>query len=136
MTTKKREYLAANIRAGYTVQEAAKIITDNYKIAKVAGYQVCVISGSHGRDVNGNGTAHYIVHLDAIDKAGTVHNVLRIVESGKRREQVGYSGQNEAALYALSKLGFEVDTSKAGSYDYPGTAFYPLLNFPPKAVQS
>ena len=45
---------------------------------------------------------------------------------------MSYSGQNEAALYALDKLGFKVDTSKAGGYDYQGAAVYPLLNFPPK----
>lgn len=128
---KKREYIPVNIRAGYTAQEAAKVIVDNYKVSKITQYQVRVISSAHGRDVCGNGTAHYTVNLQAVDKSGTVHNVLDIVESGKRREQVGYSGQNEAALYALSKLGFEVDTSKGGSYDYHGEATYPLLNFPP-----
>lgn len=124
MPTKKREYVPANIRAGYTVAEAAKIVANSqYK----APFSVTIASYDHGRDVNGNGTAHYSCLLN--DSEGL--SLLRIVKSGKRREQVGYRGANEAALYALEKLGYEVDTSKLTSYDHQGTAVYPLVNFPP-----
>jgi hypothetical protein len=133
MTTKKREYLAANIRAGYTASEAAEVV----KHINSSFWYVRVISLNHGRDVNGNGTAHYnclLVEGSPNSEEGQ-HVHVSIVQSGKRREQVGYSGQNEAALYALSKLGFEVDTSRAGNYDYHDSAVYPLINFPP-VVQS
>lgn len=125
---KKREYIPANIRTGCTVQEAASVLRED---SKATNYRVEITTFDHGRDINGNGTAHYKVQLLCTGKDGHDHYLLTIVESGKRREQVGYSGQNEAALYALYKLGFEVDTSKAGSYDYQGSAVYPLLNFPP-----
>lgn len=126
--SQKREYIPANIKAGYTVQEAAKVVASQ-SVMTAKSFSVRVISYDHGRDVNGNGTAHYICELTCSQREVGV--CFTIVESGKRREQVGYSGQNEAALYALSKLGFEVDTSKGGSHDYLGTAAYPLLNFPP-----
>lgn len=132
----KKPYLAANIRAGYTAQQADDWLTVNYSPKDLNSFRVDVDTFNHGRDVNGNGTAHYRVQLLCKDQDGREYCALTIVESGARREQVGYSGQNEAALYALSKLGFEVDTSKAGSYDYQGDAVYPLLNFPPMAVQS
>lgn len=126
----KRTYLAANIRAGYTADHAARM-------AKVAGatgpFFVDVDTFQHGYDTNGNGTAHYRCTLMGInEKTGKECAVLHIVESGKRREQVGYGRGNDAALYALEKLGYEVDTSKASSDDYRGCAVYPLLNFPPK----
>lgn len=122
----QREYIPANIRAGYTVQEAAKMLN-----GELTNPRVQVRTYNHGRDVNGNGTAHYSVFI-ICDVAGLNECTgFLLVSSGKRREQVGYSGRNDAALYALSKLGFEVDISKCGSYDYQGSAVYPLLNFPP-----
>lgn len=128
----KRAYLAANIRAGYTAQQAADWLAAKYSGKELTSFRVDVDTFDHGRDVNGNGTAHYKVLLLCNDQDGREFCPLTVVESGARREQVGYSGQNEAALYALSKLGFEVDTCKAGAYDYHGGAVYPLLNFPPK----
>jgi len=126
---KKREYLAANIRKGYTVKNAATMAKT---LGAVQPFAIKITSMSHGRDVNGNGTAHYSCHIVATHKTdGRKIHFMRVVESGKRREQVGYSGKNEAALYALDKLGFKVDTSSKGSYDSHGEAYYPLLNFPP-----
>lgn len=117
--------LPKNIRTGYTVKDASDFVnTRNY----CAPFSVRVVSFSHGRDVCGNGTAHYRCQI----QDGSGRGIIDVVESGKRREQVGYSGYNEAALYALEKLGFEVDTSKHGSYDCHGTVSYPLLNFPVK----
>ena len=128
----KREYIPANIRAGFNVKDALRVYNDVYASEYGAPFQVCIDSFNHGRDVNGNGTAHYSCHIRATHKTnGREILFMRVVESGKRREQVGYSGKNEAALYALDKLGFEVDTSSKGSYDYQGEAYYPLLNFPP-----
>lgn len=115
----KKPYLAANIRAGVKIEQAREWAKD-----KPAPFKVIVTSHSHGRDVCGNGTAHYLCELVSAEG-----HTLAIVESGKRREQVGYSGMNEAALYALGKLGYELDTSKHSSYDYQGAAVYPLINF-------
>lgn len=129
----KKTYLAANIRAGYTAQQATDWLAVNYS-PKDLTFRVEITTFNHGRDACGNGTAHYRAQLLCTDPDGQEFRALTIVESGARREQVGHSGQNEAALYALHKLGFEVDTSKAGSYDYQGGAVYPLLNFPPRAV--
>lgn len=125
----KREYIPANIRAGYTAQEAVSRKDCTEK--GLHNFCVDVDTFDHGRDVYGNGIARYRVQLVCTDKAGRERYLMTIVESGKRREQVGYGGQNEAALYALDKLGYQVDTSKGGSYDYQGTAVYPLINFPP-----
>lgn len=125
----KREYISANIRAGFTAKEAAKIAAIRESLTD---FKIEVNTLDHGRDVYGNGTAHYkceLIGRSAINDRD--YYFLTVVQSGKRREQVGYSGQNEAALYALEKLGFQVDTSKGGSYDYQGAAIYPLLNFPP-----
>lgn len=123
---KKRQYLAANIRAGYTAQEASeRAINSCY----MPPFNVEIDTYNHGRDGCGNGTAHYVCYLrDSNDR-----EILRIVESGKRREQVGYSGQNEAALYALEKLGFEIDKNSITwerQRDWEKSATYPLLNFP------
>lgn len=128
----KREYIPANIRAGFTAKEAAKIAIVNWASKSLTDFRIEVETFDHGRDVNGNGTSHYkceLIGYSAIN--GRDYHFLTVVQSGKRREQVGYSGQNEAAMYALEKLGFQVDTSKGGSYDYQGAAIYPLLNFPP-----
>lgn len=121
--------LPKNIQAGYTAQEATRNLCAN----GLKNFRVDVDTFDHGRDTNGNGTAHYKVML-VCDNNGRENYLFTIVQSGKRREQVGYGAGNQAALYALEKLGFEVDTSKAGSYDYQGSVCYPLLNFPPKAV--
>lgn len=128
----KRKYIPANIRAGINAKNAALIIKPfQFK----GSFSVSIKSFDHGRDVNGNGTAHYSCQLiSASGEHMTGANdgaIITLVESGKRREQVGYGCGNEAALVALVKLGYQVDTSKASSDDYRGVAVYPLLNFPP-----
>lgn len=128
----KKVYLPANIRAGYTAKEAANWLTENKAhLAPLRDFKVDVDTFSHGRDVCGNGTAHYKVQLSFTASDGREYNAITIVESGGRREQVGYGRGNEAALVALYKLGFEVDTSSASSDDRLGCAVYPLVNFPP-----
>lgn len=117
----KREYIPKNVRNGVKAQDAAKLAS-LYRGPFFAN----VRSFAHSRDINGNGTAHYTVMLETPDMG-----ILVIVESGTRREQVGYSGQNEAALYALRQLGYELDLSKSTCYDWRGEAIYPLVNFPP-----
>lgn len=99
--------------------ESVRIIQDvmtRYKLDKVP--EVSIDTFDHGRDLYGNGTAHYVCSLDPY---------VRLCESGSRREQVGYSGANGAALYVLQKLGFNVDTSTKGSYDYEGMAHYRVI---------
>lgn len=119
--TKKRKYIAKNIREGWKASEMA---ARHNLIGKAAPFKVRISTHSHGRDLYGNGTAHYICEL--VTACGATFD---IVSSGYRSEQVGYGGMNEAALYALHELGYEVDTSKHGSYDYHGAAEYPLINF-------
>jgi hypothetical protein len=125
----KQTYLAANIRAGYTVTEAAALVSQTSQ--KDTRYYVSVTSFDHGRDVYGNGTAHYRCTLIERQESGRERVPCHIVESGKRREQVGYGSGNDAALYALAKLGYKIDESRLGSNDYRGTAEYPLIDFPP-----
>lgn len=91
-------------------------------------YFATVDSYSHGRDINGNGTARYTCSLVKVHDDGTREQIKLLAQS-KRRQQVGYSGCNEAALWALSKLGYDVDTSAAGNDDFRGFAEYPLINF-------
>lgn len=125
----KRTYLPANIRAGFTINDARLALANTYH-EYGAPFKVCVCTFGHGRDVNGNGTAHYECHIVATHKtSGKEICFLRAVQSGKRREQVGYGAGNGAALYALEKLGYKLDLSKAGSYDSHGEACYPVLNF-------
>lgn len=121
-----------NIRNGYTAQEAARLVV---KAGLVGPFLVDIRTYDHGRDVNGNGTAHYLCYLIAHTRAGKETIPLTIVESGKRRQQVGYSGQNESALYALKQLGYTVDVSKGGSYDYEGPKEYPLIGFDPVGIE-
>jgi hypothetical protein len=125
----KQTYLAANIRAGYTVTEAAALVSQTRQ--KDTRYYVSVTSFDHGRDVNGNGTAHYCCTLIEQQESGAERAPCRIVESGNRREQVGYGDGNDSALCALTKLGYKIDESRLRSDDYLGTAVYPLLDFPP-----
>lgn len=123
---KKRTYLAANIREGVKVERALEIVRNSSPMT-AKHFAVRVNSFDHGRDVNGNGTAHYIVELTCNN--GEVCPCFNIVESGKRREQVGYGGYNQAAIYALEQLGYKVDLTGAGSYDYQGSKIYPLISF-------
>jgi hypothetical protein len=69
----------------------------------------------HGRDGCGNGTAHYqcVITIDYPDR----FELFDACESGKRREQVGYTGENEAAKYKLEKLGYKIEL------------FYPSKNY-------
>ena len=125
---KKKEYLPKRIREGVTADQLRERVKTELKGKRNLTFEMQVNSFDHGRDVNGNGTAHFCCTLYAFQK-GNIIKSFHIVESGARREQVGYSGQNEAALYALDKLGFKVDLSKAGSYDYQTCADYPLVGF-------
>lgn len=134
MTKSKVKYIATNIRNGIKASEAVEILmsgdfnSSTFDAIRSEDFSVTVISYDHSRDMYGNGTAHYSVDFNAV-KDGKERFLFTIVESGKRREQVGYSGKNEAALYALDKLGYTVDTSKHSSRDYEGSASYKLLNF-------
>lgn len=113
-------YIPKNIKAGLTAKDAAKLIKTN---SLIGPFEVVVRSYDHGRDINGNGTAHYICQLHDLN---TNNLVTTIVQSGASREQVGYSGAHCGALYALDKLGYIVDESVISSYDYQGTAYYPV----------
>jgi len=117
-------YIPKNIKAGLPYYEALEI----FEREKAAGDEMLIRVDcyDHGRDMYGNGTAHYIAEL-YIGQGGRHDRLAKIVESGSRREQVGYSGAHEAAIYALEKLGYKIDESKIRSYDYQGEAFYPLM---------
>ena len=121
------KYIAKNIRAGLKINQAREILKNH--MTDDAEIYISVTSFDHGRDVCGNGTAHYTCELFVKKSDGSCYYPAKIVESGYRREQVGYSGANEAALNALRNLGYDLDLSKRSSYDYRGTAFYPLINF-------
>lgn len=88
-----------------------------------------VYSYNFGHDINGNATAHYTATL-VIETPDRFINVCRIVESGKRREQVGYDGDNhKSALVALDKLGYKLERFGArNSRGYPGSAYYRITN--------
>lgn len=93
------------------------------KIAKACIDESCGILAStctynHGRDIYGNVTAHYTALIY------TTNTTLRLSTYGKKRQQVGYGGENSAAVYAIEKLGFNVDLSNKTSYDYQGVAVY------------
>lgn len=120
--TKKREYLAKNIRQGLKLKDALESFKALNNGTLPESFTVEIDTFQHGHDVNGNGTAHYKVTIRA-----SGWQSLKIVESGARREQVGYSGRNEAALYALDKLGYKLDLSKSSSYDYQNCVEYPLI---------
>lgn len=113
-------YIPKNIKAGLTAKDAANLIKTN---GLKGPFEITVRSYDHGRDINGNGTAHYICQLRDLS---TNLLVATIVRSGVRREQVGYSGAHCGALYALDKLGYMVDESVISSYDYQGIAYYPV----------
>lgn len=123
---KKRTYLAANIRAGIKVEKALEIVRNSSPVTATRFF-VRVDTFNHSRDIYGNGTAHYSVELTCNN--GEVCPVFTIVKSGKRREQVGYGGYNQAAIYALERLGYKLDLSVTGSYDYQGVKIYPLIGF-------
>lgn len=122
--------LPKNVRNGRTIQQCRDYVArycDQLESIKGIAPLVQVSSFNHGRDICGNGTAHYQCTL--VWPLRCVGPTFDIVESGYKREQVGYSGRNEAALWALEKLGFVLDTSKPANYDYQGTAYYPVLNW-------
>lgn len=116
-------YIPKNIRAGLKIEKARELLK-NYPKGDLF---VSVCSRDHGRDVNGNGTAHYDCCL-ILKTADREYIPADIVASGFKREQVGYSGANEAAVYALNQLGYELDLSKKTSYDYQGSVEYPITN--------
>lgn len=118
-----------HIKNGLKIEDLRERLTALGVNLSEASLTVEIVSYDHGRDMFGNGTAHFYADLEVteIKKAGS-SRVFRIVESGKRREQVGYSGQNEAALYALDKLGYKLDLGRPSSYDYQGSAIYKVVN--------
>lgn len=120
----KSAYIPKNIRQGMKIETLREVLK-NYPEGKVS---VHVETFDHGRDVCGNGTAHYTVYAVITYPNGEMNYPANIVSSGAKREQVGYSGRNEAALYALRMLGYDLDLSLSGSYDYEGSAYYPITN--------
>lgn len=112
--------LPKNVKAGIKIETLRERMRDVKQTGPIA---VEIVSYDHGRDVCGNGTAHYQAFLSGFDA------VVLIVESGKRREQVGYSGMHEGALWALRQLGYMLDTSNHTSYDYQANATYPIENW-------
>lgn len=126
----KAQRLPKHVKAGRTIQKAREYVAKySDGIASVEGATplIQINTHNHGRDVCGNGTARYTCTL--VWPSRVVGPVFYIVESGSRREQVGYSGANEAALWALGLLGFKLDESQRTSYDYQGSASYPVLNW-------
>lgn len=126
----KRRNWPKNVKAGRTIEQAREYVSRySDKLPDGVVPLITISCYNHGRDVNGNGTSHYVCTL--VWPSRVIHGpVFDIVKSGYRREQVGYSGMHESAMYALSLLGFELDTSKAGSYDYQGKGTYPITNWP------
>ena len=118
-------YIPKNIKAGLKIEKAREILKNYPKDAKVL---MCIKSFSNGHDMYGNGTAHYDCSIVLEQADGSQFNPCDVVQSGAKREQVGYNGANEAALYACNKLGYDLDTSKKTSYDYQETAYYPITN--------
>ena len=113
-------YLPKNIKEGVSLEQSKqKLASYSLKGKKV---WIEVRSFDHGRDSYGNSTAHYTAILFLEDET-SYNNVCHVVSSGKRREQIGYdSKNNEAALYALGKLGYELERVGHGgprSYDSP-----------------
>ena len=118
-------YIPKNIKAGLKIEKAREILKnypDNVKVL------MCVKSFANSRDMYGNGTAHYECSIVLEQTDGSRFYPCDVVQSGSKREQVGYGGTNEAALIALNKLGYELDLSKKTSYDYQGSAEYPITN--------
>lgn len=118
-------YIPKNIRAGLKIEKARELLQNYPKDVKVL-MEVKSFSNSH--DMYGNGTAHYECGLVLEQPDGSRFDVANVVSSGSKREQVGYSGANESALYALNKLGYDLDLSNKTSYDYQGAAYYPVTN--------
>lgn len=126
----KRQYVAKNIREGLKAVDAIELIkAADFNTSKII---ITVDSFNHGRDTCGNGTAHYRCEIKLYNSEGYYYCKgmfpLQVVASGARREQVGYSGKNESALYALRQLGYELDTTGLRNYDYEGYAEYQVLN--------
>lgn len=124
--TTKMTYIPKNIKAGLKIEKARELLQNYPKNMNIL-MEVSSFSSSH--DMYGNGTAHYECHIILEHKDDKARlDVACVVQSGSKREQVGYSGANEAALYALNKLGYELDLSKKTSYDYKETVYYPVTN--------
>ena len=120
-------YLAKNIREGYNIDQVREILK-SYSLEGKKLY-IEVRSFNHSRDSYGNSTAHYVANL-VIESDSQYLHPCTIVASGSRREQIGYdSKNNEAALCALEKLGYELERVGHGgprSYDSPIT--YKIIN--------
>ena len=118
-------YIPKNIKAGLKIEKAREILAAYPKDAKVL---MRIKSFSNSHDMFGNGTAHYECSIVLEQADGSRFEPCDVVQSGFKREQVGYGGTNEAALYACNKLGYDLDLSNKTSYDYQGTAYYPVTN--------
>lgn len=118
-------YIPKNIRAGLKIEKAKELLKNYPKDVKIL-MEVKSFSNSH--DMYGNGTAHYECSIVLKQSDGSCFYPCDVVQSGSKREQVGYGGVNEAAVYALNKLGYELDLSKKTSYDYQGSVEYPITN--------
>lgn len=122
--------LPKNVREGRTIEQAREYVAkyNDQLSALNAVPLVRITSYDHGHDTCGNGTAHYVCSITWPERV--VGPVFDIVSTGKRREQVGYGGPNESALWALEKLGFKLDIAfRSKSDDYRGTGVYPILNW-------
>ena len=118
--------LPKNIREGKTVDQVIEYLADkDYPQGKFFAH---VASFDHGLDTCGNRIAHYVVTLRLDCPNDQSFEILSIVESGHRREQIGYGGANQAAKYALQMLGFDIDYSNENSTDRMWVALYPIKN--------
>lgn len=115
-------YIPKNIREGADISYVRERLEDyRQELYEDSAYVYLAVRTFYcGRDVNGNGTAHYRVEL-CIYNPYKIYTVCSVVSSGKRREQYGYGVDNEAALYALDKLGFEVERITDKSVDHRNT---------------
>jgi len=119
--------LPKNIREGKTLDQCKEMLR-SYDLSGLKIF-IDVNSFNHGRDICGNPTAHYTTSL-YLEGESCYTTVCTIVASGSRREQIGYDGgHNEAALYALDKLGFEVEkVGHGGSRVYDSPITYKITN--------
>lgn len=121
------KHIPKNIKNGVPFSEAREKLKRYSLNGSNGQVRVKVLTFNHGVDVNGNVIAHYRVML-IIENETLEINALGIVESGSRREQVGYSKENEAALYALEKLGYILKYVSGGKGAYDEPIYYKILN--------
>ena len=119
------KYIPKNIKEGCSIDGVRECLT-HYDLTNKKVW-LYVVSYDHSRDMYGNGTAHYSASL-IIESENELYGVCSVVSSGKRREQTGYGGYNEAALRALRLLGFEVERVSGGCGPYDSPEYYRILN--------